>query len=234
MPEEQTAKVSRLPEPEHTSEAEEMYLITVARLVEDGIEGPVPVASLAKDLQVSVASANEMIRKLAARSLLTYEPYRGVELTAGGAVVADRVLRTRRLWATFLAEHLGLSPQEADDQACLLEHVTMPEATNRLAEFLGDPTTGPLGRPIPQTSASATPPPTRSLADLGVGEAAEIVAVRTADPARTFLTSEGVVPGARTSVVGLGESGMLIDIDGRHITVTNDLAGTIEIHSGVA
>ena len=131
-----TERVINPADPANTSESEEMYLITVARAAEDGRTGPVPVAMLAEHLGVSVASTNEMVRKLAARDLLTYEPYRGVELTPLGARVSERVLRTRRLWSTFLANHLGLSPTEADDQACLLEHVTMPEATERLAAAL--------------------------------------------------------------------------------------------------
>ena len=119
-----------LSSPGSTSESEEMYLITVARAAEDGETGPIPIARVAKELHISVASANEMVRKLTARELLEYEPYRGVRLTDLGSRVAERVLRTRRLWATFLADHLGLTPVEADDQACLLEHVTLPDAVN--------------------------------------------------------------------------------------------------------
>ena len=126
-----------------------MYLITVAREDELGHDGPVRVAAIANALGVSVPSANEMIRKLDGRGLFSYEPYHGVRLTEAGRQVADQVLRTRRLWATFLADHLGFTPKDADDQACHLEHATSPEAADRLANFLGNPEAGPLGRPIP-------------------------------------------------------------------------------------
>ena len=51
-----------------TSEAEEMYLITIARAVEDGHPEPVPVSLVARELDVSAVSANQMVRKLAGRA----------------------------------------------------------------------------------------------------------------------------------------------------------------------
>ena len=216
-------------DPTHTSESEEMYLITVARAAEDGRTGPLPVAMLAAHLQVSVASANEMVRKLAGRDLLSYEPYHGVELTAAGNLVADRVLRIRRLWATFLAEHLGFGPSDADDQACQLEHVTTEAAADRLAGFLGDPEAGPLGRPIPRGSTPTTRPSSIRLADLGVGDDAEVVSVASAERAREFLANEGVVPGAYLSVAGVGDSGLLIDLEGGPVHINQELADAIEV-----
>ena len=217
------------PDPGHTSESEEMYLITVARAGESGTAGPVPVAAVAKELEVSVASANEMVRRLAGRGLLTYEPYRGAQLTAMGSTVADRVLRTRRLWATFLADHLGFSPTDADGQACDLEHVTTPQAADRLAGFLDDPETDPLGRPIPRNGAPTIGPSSIRLTDLGVGDDAEVVSVSSADRAQGFLAAEGIVPGARLSVAGAGGSGLLLDLDTGPVRVSDELAGAIEV-----
>jgi DtxR family Mn-dependent transcriptional regulator len=216
-------------DPGHTSESEEMYLITVARVHEQGQAGPVPVAVLAKNLHVSVASANEMVRKLSVRGLLTYEPYRGAELTAEGAVVADRVLRTRRLWATFLADHLGLSPQEADDQACLLEHVTLPDATSRLASFLGDPLTGPLGHAIPHGGDAAPSHQHVTLANATAGAQGEVVRITAAAAATTFLAAEGIEVGTRLVIEAVGASGVLISIDNRSIHLSSSLATAVEV-----
>ena len=55
-----------LSSPDSTSESEEMYLITVARAAEGGATGPIPVARVAQELEISVASANEMVKKLTA------------------------------------------------------------------------------------------------------------------------------------------------------------------------
>lgn len=132
-----------------TTEAEEMYLITVARALEDGVEPPIPVSTIAAELDVSVVSANQMIRKLEAGGFVEYLPYKGVVLTEDGRNTANAVLRNRRLWGVFLTDHLGLSPDRADEVACEMEHVTPEEVASRLSLFLGDPSTGPGGRPIP-------------------------------------------------------------------------------------
>jgi len=157
MPEDNRATTEGQPE---TSESEEMYLLTILRAGERGHRGPLGLAQLAERLAVSPASVNEMIRKMADRGLVAYEPYKGASLTAAGTEVAVRVVRTRRLWARFLADHLGFSPQQADSMACDLEHVTPPEAVDRLADYLGHPESGPLGRPIPDAGSSPTQPPT--------------------------------------------------------------------------
>ena len=139
-----------------------MYLITLAVAEEEGRTAPLPLADLAQRLDISPVSANQMVRRLEERGLVDYHPYHGAALTPEGRVAARRVLRGRRLWATFLAEHLAFTPQEADSLACSLEHVTPPEAADRLARFLGNPAVGPLGRPIPPTSrAAATGPGAR-------------------------------------------------------------------------
>jgi DtxR family Mn-dependent transcriptional regulator len=220
-----------LSSPGTTSESEEMYLITVARAAEEGATGPIPVAKVAQELQISVASANEMVKKLTGRELLEYQPYRGVTLTPLGARVAERVLRTRRLWATFLAEHLGLTPQEADDQACLLEHVTLPDAVARLADFLGDPHTGPLGKPIPSTTAS-TDPTTIRLADLAIGESGTVAGVDGAKPAMSFLGSEGITVGAKVTVHATGASGVLVDVGQAMVHLADDLASAVVVSRG--
>ena len=130
-----------------------MYLITVAVAEEEGRPGPLALADLAQSLAISPVSANQMVRRLQEQGLVEYHPYHGVSLTPAGRQAARRVLRGRRLWATFLVAHLAFTPEEADALACSLEHVTPPEAADRLAQFLGDPAVGPLGRPIPPAQA---------------------------------------------------------------------------------
>lgn len=142
--------------PAAVSPSEEMYLIKVAVAEEEGRPAPLPLADLAASLEISPVSANQMVRRLGERGLVEYHPYRGVALTETGRREARRVLRGRRLWATFLAGHVGFSPQEADLLACGLEHVTPPEAADRLALFLGDPVATPWGEPIPGSPAAAS------------------------------------------------------------------------------
>jgi DtxR family Mn-dependent transcriptional regulator len=229
MPKELLAQITSVPELDSTSESEQMYLITVARVAETGTEGPVPVSQIAGDLKVSVPSANEMIRKLEGRGLLSYVPYRGVHLTDSGHRIADQVLRTRRLWATFLVDHLGFSPAAADDQACHLEHATSPEAANRLATFLGNPAAGPLGRPIPAATSAEERQPATRLAKLSAGASAEVVAVTATGRTLDFLTAEGIAVGSHMTVVASGESGLLVEVGAGTAHLQQELAASISV-----
>lgn len=228
-----SGQIDGLPELPDTTESEQMYLITVARAAEEGSRLPLPVAALAEALGVSVVSANEKVHKLAARDLLRYSPYKGVELTDPGERVARQVLRTRRLWATFLAGRLGYTPTEADALACRLEHATPPDAAERLAVFLGDPRVGPQGRPIP--SAVGEPaPPTLALAELPVGTEAEVVSVGVAAESMRFLAAHALCPGCRVTVVAAGPSGLLVEVEGQSVHLSPALGQAIEVAGGDA
>ena len=132
------------------SESEEMYLVSIARLVESGVEPPVSISLLAHEMEIASVSANQMVRKLEECELVRYYPYKGVSLTEYGEAAALRVLRHRRLWEVFLVENLQFSPAEAEHQACRLEHVFPDEAVERLAGFLGQPRLSPQGKTIPE------------------------------------------------------------------------------------
>lgn len=210
-----------------------MYLITVAQATEEGASGPVPISAVAAALGVAVVSANEKVHKLAGRGLVEYSPYKGVELTAQGAGVARRVLRTRRLWATFLATRLGYTAAEADALACRLEHATPPDAAERLAVFLGDPRTGPQGRLIPP-AAGDIPPPARTLADVPVGTEAEVVSFGVAGEPERFLAAHALRPGCRVTVLAAGPSGLLVEVGGRSVHLARALSRAIEVVEGGA
>lgn len=196
-----------MPNHETTSEAEEMYIITVARAVEDGSGPPVPVSDIAGALEVSSVAANQMIKKLEGAGLVTYTPYKGVTLTEAGDDLANSVLRSRRLWGRFLVDHLGLAPIRADEVACEMEHVTPDTVADRLAVFLGDPTTGPTGRPIPRGSGSVTTL-TVSLADIATGESVIVVTVDHSHA--TFLRAQGIGEGTEVTVLGIGADGSVL------------------------
>ncbi len=212
--------------PESTSESEEMFLITVARAIEDGHSGPVPVPLLAEGLSISRVSANDMAKKLVARGFIEYEPYHGVTLTADGTAIANRVLRRRRLWALFLAEHLGLTAAAADTVACEFEHITPGEVANRLAHFLGDPTMDPEGRPIPAAGSTLeTGPSEETLADLAVGRRARVIRVAGDQAVRSFLSDEGIVDGVELTLLAVGaDHGCLIDAPHGRVHISAQIA----------
>ena len=213
-----------------TSESEEMYLIHIAMAGEDGVEGPIGLSRLAEMLSVSPVSVNQMVKKLAARGLVDYLPYKGVALTEPGREIADQVLRGRRLWALFLAEHLELSPARADTIACDLEHITPPDLADRLAALLGDPTRGPQGRPIPRPGTPGHKTSTVVLPELPIGFSGSVSSVDGSPATRSFLAEEGVVPGSPVQLLARGkEGGCLIRVGTTEVHLSGRLATGVKV-----
>ena len=209
-----------MPHHNNLSESEEMYLVTIRKICESCTDTPIPIPHLAQELDVLPVSVNQMVKKLAGRGLVDYLPYKGVELTAPGREIADRVLRGRRLWALFLVERLDLSAVRADAIACDLEHITPPDLADRLAHLLGDPTTGPQGRPIPNPRHPASGR-TMALSDLPVGTAGSVAHLTGSPAAQSFLAGEGLAPGVEINLLARGRDGhCLLQI------------GSTEIHLG--
>ena len=118
------------------SESEEMYLVTIAKLIENGKPSPISISVLAHEMDILPVSANQMIRKLAEQGLVNYMPYRGVELNDSGKQKATQIIRYRRLWEVFLVKNLDVSVREAEELACRLEHITPASISDSLSSFL--------------------------------------------------------------------------------------------------
>jgi DtxR family Mn-dependent transcriptional regulator len=131
------------------------YLREIYKLGADG--NRVSVTALAKRQGVSPASASAMVKKLAALELAAHQPYRGIELTRAGELVALEVIRHHRLLELYLAKTLGVHVDEVHDEAERLEHVISEELEERIDKALGFPTHDPHGDPIPDANLKWPP-----------------------------------------------------------------------------
>lgn len=107
----------------------DQYLKTIYLLQEDE-DGPVGTGAIADGLEVSPASANEMIGKLAERELVDHEKYRGVELTEDGIRRARETLQTYCIIQRFLANVLEVEAFRVEAQE--LESVIDDTVADRL------------------------------------------------------------------------------------------------------
>lgn len=215
---------------ESFSESEQMYLITVARLVEDGCSIPVPLSDIAKEMSVLPVSVNQMVRKMEGSGLLYYFPYKGVELTAQGKAIAARTLRNRRLWEVFLVDQLELSLEEADEMACTIEHITTDDLAARLSHLLGEPQVSPGGKPIPQPNGETAIKEWVQLTQLEVGMRGQIVNIESNAAASRFLSQEGIRQGIKITVKAIGSHGSrLVDPGNGFVELSEDLSQLIWI-----
>ena len=147
----------------------EEYVEAIYRL--GGHAEAVGLADLAGQLSLSVASVNEMVRRLEEQGLVRYTPYRGVVLQHEGLTHALAVIRRHRLWERFLTDLLGLPWDVVHQEACRLEHAASEEITERLAVLLDHPEHCPHGRPMPPPGCELAPAPRAvPLVDLEAGQ----------------------------------------------------------------
>jgi DtxR family Mn-dependent transcriptional regulator len=83
-------------------------------LIQEMEDGPAATGTLADMLDVSPASANEMIGKLEARDLVNHEKYKGVRLTDEGIARARDAIQTYCIIERFLANVLDVEEFRAE------------------------------------------------------------------------------------------------------------------------
>src|SRR6185503_18156581 len=116
------------------TQSTEDYLKGIHKLGSAG--GEVTTSALARHLGIGDGSVTDMLKKLAAKKLIRYVPYRGVSLTEAGRRTALKMTRKHRLWEIFLVRHLGYTWDEVHEEAERLEHATSDELEGRLNDML--------------------------------------------------------------------------------------------------
>lgn len=178
----------------------EDYVRAIYGLAERG--EPVTNTTLAGRLEVSPSSASGMVTKLSQQGLVAHVPYRGIELTPEGLLLARAVLRRHRLIESYLVSELGYTWDEVHSEADLLEHVVSDLLVERIAGKLGNPVRDPHGDPIPAVDGSIEELSTHLLADLPAGSVGEIVRVWDTDPELLrYLAERSIALGERIEVV---------------------------------
>ncbi len=167
-----------------------------------GAQRAVSTTELASALQVSPASATNMIKKLTSMKLLRYSRYRGVELTSRGEKIALEVIRHHRLVELFLNETLGVPWDRVHAEAEKIEHVLSEELEDRIDAKLGSPSADPHGDPIPTKSGKLPAGTLERLIDWPVGRQAVVRRVGAQDPPHLrYLGGLGLTPNAHVEIL---------------------------------
>lgn len=98
-------------------------------------KGYVKAKDIAERLEVSRPSVSEMIKKLAENNYILYEKYGGIVFTDKGEKLAREIKRRHSLLVEFL-KIIGVDEQNAQQDACKLEHDVSPETITCLVEFV--------------------------------------------------------------------------------------------------
>lgn len=94
------------------------------------------VNEIAREMNVRMPSVTGALRSLAAKGLVKHQPYHSVELTQSGLDRARSVAHRHSAVKEFLTNILGLSEDDAEAEACGLEHGIRTDTLNKLLKFV--------------------------------------------------------------------------------------------------
>lgn len=155
--------------------SEENYIKAIYHLQQSG--DVVTTNEVADRLQTKAASVTDMLKKLNAKNLLNYEPYKGVTLSKDGKKLALSIVRKHRLWEYFLVNHLQFGWDEVHEIAEELEHINSALLIDKLDAFLNFPRFDPHGDPIPDGNGRMEISKQVNLMDMVLNHKAEVKAV---------------------------------------------------------
>jgi DtxR family Mn-dependent transcriptional regulator len=139
--------------------------------------GRVTTNELSAKLVTTPASVTDMLKKLKAKGLLFYEPYKVFCLSPTGNTIALEIIRRHRLWECFLVEKLAFGWDEVHEVAEELEHVGSKKLVDKLEQFLDFPKFDPHGDPIPDCNGHMSSVEQVRLAELPIGQPAQVTSV---------------------------------------------------------
>ena len=130
-----------------TAEAEhvEMYLKAIWHIKERGED--VKISNIAKMLNVRQPSVVQMLKKLHAKNLVTYNKA-GVKLSDEGQKIGSSMMRNSRLLEVLMDSALKVDINE--EMVCGIEHHMNKQFTDALCTMLGHPRKCPHEHDIPK------------------------------------------------------------------------------------
>ena len=213
---------------------EEDYLKALFHLsVERGL-AKTGTNQLAEYLQVTPASANNMLKKLKAKGLVDYEKYGKLELTDEGESIATMLVRKHRLWETFLQRHMNFSWDQVHDVAEQLEHIRSDKLVEELDKFLGYPRRDPHGAVIPTATGKYEIPKRSLLSTLSEGTRCRLVSVK--DSSVEFLQYVSRIGLELSSEFEIEEilafdQSMIIKFEGKSVVVSKRFADQVFVEA---
>lgn len=181
------------------SQAVEDYLKAIYTLQNE--ETGASTTKIAESLEVSSASATNMVKRLDQMGLVNYQSYKGARLTESGQKIALEIIRHHRLLELYLLEVMGYSWDEVHDEAEKLEHHISERFEDKIAQLLDDPTHDPHGDPIPTKDGLIPEIEAEPLVDGQPDQQYMVSRVKDQDPELLrYLEKIGLLPGIKVTI----------------------------------
>lgn len=114
-------------------ESGENYLETIYNLYKSN--GVVKAIDISNTLNVTRPSVFRAVKALKDEGLITQEYYGNIHITDYGRRKAEEIIRKHNNITQFLMHTLELSQEEAEINACKIEHIITPEAMKKINQY---------------------------------------------------------------------------------------------------
>lgn len=108
---------------------EAIYLLSLDRKV-------ARIKEISDRLSVSKPSVVQAIKELKKRNFLSQESYGYIELTDAGIKKAKEILKKHLILKEFFVKVIGVSEENAEKDACKVEHILSEEAFSKIISFM--------------------------------------------------------------------------------------------------
>lgn len=218
------------------SMATENYLLTILRLNEQDVR--VTLTRLAEHLKMlpqaegvgtSLPTVGGMIRRMAREGLVETTSSKDVVLTSKGRPYAESIVRRHRLAERLVVDLLGVSLENAHEEAHRLEHAISPELEKKISDKLGNPSTCPFGHPIPG-SGYKPDKNVKTLDNASPGQTVVIDRVPEDDQALLeYFVANNLIPGQVATVEEIDYPRRVVSLrcDGKTVVFSYDIATQI-------
>lgn len=213
--------------------AEENYLKAIYHLDAKSTKG-ISTNAIADAMETKPSSVTDMVQKLAEKKLVSYQKYKGMQLTEVGRRAAANVIRKHRLWEVFLVEKLNFHWDEVHEIAEQLEHVHSTELIKRLDAFLDHPDFDPHGDPIPDSNGNMKQTEKKLLSALEKGQRGVCVGVKESSTEfLQFLDKKQISIGTKIHVLSKEyfDSSMVILIGNDQLFVSKRISENIYVQT---
>ena len=127
----------------HITPAMEDYLEAIYNLAKE--KRIVRVRDIAKRLGVKMPTVTNMLKTLSDKGMIDYEKYEYLELTGKGSDVGSEIDKRHQILRSFLSDILKIEFNQADEDACKMEHAVSPNTLKAFVDFMEFIETCPRG-----------------------------------------------------------------------------------------
>ena len=96
----------------------------------------VRVKDIANKLGVKMPTVTSMLKTLCDKGMIDHEKYEYLELTRKGSAIGRQIDHRHQLLKSFLISILQINHDQADEDACKMEHAVSPTTLERIVEFM--------------------------------------------------------------------------------------------------